>query len=60
MSGTAFLMIQFVFAVMCISGGNTGYVEQFRQFGKRAVNVRVDVREFRPISIAELIKLADG
>jgi calcineurin-like phosphoesterase family protein len=53
-------MIQFVFAVMCISGGNTGYVEQFRQFGKRAVNAGVDVREFRPISIAELIKLADG
>jgi calcineurin-like phosphoesterase family protein len=40
--------------------GNTGYVEQFRQFGKRAVNAGADVRKFHPISIAELITLADG
>jgi calcineurin-like phosphoesterase family protein len=41
-------------------GGKSGYMEQFRQLGKRAVNVGVDVRGFRPVSIDEVITLADG
>jgi calcineurin-like phosphoesterase family protein len=35
-------------------------MEQFRQLGKRAVNVGVDVWGFHPVSIEEIIKLADG
>jgi calcineurin-like phosphoesterase family protein len=35
-------------------------MEQFRQIGKRAINVGVDVQGFHPVSIEEIIKLADG
>jgi calcineurin-like phosphoesterase family protein len=40
--------------------GKPGYMEQFRRLGKRAINVGVDVRGFRPVSIEEVITLADG
>jgi calcineurin-like phosphoesterase family protein len=40
--------------------GKPGYMEQFRQLGKRAVNVGVDVQGFHPVSIEEIIRLADG
>jgi hypothetical protein len=40
-------------------GGKASYMEQFRQLGKRVV-WWVDVQEFRLVSIAEIIKLADG
>jgi calcineurin-like phosphoesterase family protein len=40
-------------------GGKPGAMEQFRLLGKRAVNVGVDVRGFYPVSIEEVVKLAD-
>jgi calcineurin-like phosphoesterase family protein len=40
--------------------GKPGYMEHFGQLGKRAVNAGVDVQGFHPVSIAEIIKLADG
>jgi calcineurin-like phosphoesterase family protein len=39
--------------------GNPGYMEQFRQLGKRTINVGVDARRFHPVSIEEIIRMAD-
>jgi calcineurin-like phosphoesterase family protein len=41
-------------------GGKPSYMEQFSQIGKRAVNVGVDIQGFHPVSIEEIIRLADG
>ncbi|AEF84209.1 hypothetical protein TREPR_2071 [Treponema primitia ZAS-2] len=34
--------------------------EKFKQLGRRAINVGVDVQNYRPVSIEEVIKKADA
>jgi calcineurin-like phosphoesterase family protein len=41
-------------------GGNAEYQERFRQLGSRAINVGVDVQGYRPVSINQVIEMADS
>jgi calcineurin-like phosphoesterase family protein len=58
---TVLFAIKPIFTGHVLNGdGKPGYMEQFGQLGKRAVNVGVDVQGFHPVSIEEITKLTDG
>jgi calcineurin-like phosphoesterase family protein len=41
-------------------GRNAEYQERFKQLGSRAVNVGVDVQDYRPMNINRIIEMADS
>ncbi|MDR0877010.1 MAG: hypothetical protein LBN21_03070 [Treponema sp.] len=40
-------------------GGNAEYQKKFQALGRRAINVGVDVQNYHPVSIQDIIKVAD-